>query len=101
VTWGAARTRNWPAVPTLKETGIDIVSNSPFGIAGPAGMEPRVVKILHDAFRRGMQEPSYVAAMEKFDQETFYLSSADYHAYALRTIAEESRLVQELALKEE
>jgi tripartite-type tricarboxylate transporter receptor subunit TctC len=101
VTWGAGRTRNWPAVPTLRETGIDMVSNSPFGIAGPAGMEPGVIKILHDAFRRGMQEPSYVAAMEKFDQEPFYLNSPDYHAYALRTIAEEKRLVQELGLKEE
>src|SRR5207302_8606457 len=27
VTWGATRTRNWPTVPTLKETGIDIIAN--------------------------------------------------------------------------
>src|SRR5262249_36010628 len=47
VTWGAARTKNWPDVPTLREIGIDIVSNSPFGIAGPKGTEPGVVKILH------------------------------------------------------
>jgi tripartite-type tricarboxylate transporter receptor subunit TctC len=101
VTWGAERTKNWPDVPTLKETGIDIVSNSPFGIAGPAGMDPAVVKVLHDAFRKGMEEPSYLAAMAKFDQEPFYLGSADYHAYALRAIAEEKRLIQELGLKEE
>jgi len=101
VTWGVGRTKNWPDVPTLKETGIDIVSNSPFGIAGPAGMDPAVVKVLHDAFKRGMEEPSYREAMAKFDQEPFYLGSADYHAYALRAIAEEKRLVQELGLKEE
>lgn len=101
VTWGVGRTKNWPDVPTLKETGIDIISNSPFGIAGPAGMDPAVVKVLHDAFRRGMEEPSYRDAMAKFDQEPFYLGSADYHAYALRTIAEEKRLVQELGLKED
>ncbi len=101
VTWGASRTRNWPNVPTLKETGIDIVSNSPFGIAGPAGMDPAAVKILHDTFKKGMEEGSYAAAMAKFDQEAFYLNSADYHAYAMRAIAEERRLIGELGLKEE
>jgi tripartite-type tricarboxylate transporter receptor subunit TctC len=101
VTWGAARTRNWPSVPTLKESGIDIVSNSPFGIAGPAGMDRAVVATLHDAFRKGMAEPSYIATMEKFDQEPFYLSSEDYRAYALRQSAEEKRLIAELGLKEE
>ena len=38
---GRSRTRNWPTVPTLQEVGIDMVSNSPFGIAGPKGMDPR------------------------------------------------------------
>jgi len=101
VTWGVGRTKNWPDVPTLQEVGIDIVSNSPFGIAGPAGMDAGVVKVLHDAFKRGMEEPSYREAMAKFDQEPFYLGSADYHAYAMRAIVEEKRLVQELGLKEE
>ena len=58
VTWGAQRTKNWPNVPTLKELGIDMVSNSPFGIAGPKGMDPAVVKVLHDAFKKGMEEQS-------------------------------------------
>ena len=59
VTWGVARTKNWPDVPTLREIGIDMVSNSPFGIAGPKGMDPKIVKVLHDAFKKGMEEPSY------------------------------------------
>jgi len=101
VTWGAARTKNWPDVPTLREIGIDIVSNSPFGIAGPKGMEPGVVKILHDAFKKGLQEPSYAEAMAKLDQELFYLSSEDYGRYALQQIDEAKRLVAELGLKQE
>jgi tripartite-type tricarboxylate transporter receptor subunit TctC len=99
VTWGAGRTKNWPNVPNLKEVGINLVSNSPFGIAGPPGMDPTVVKTLHDAFKKGMEEPSYIAAMEKFDQEPFYLNSADYHAYAMGAIAQEKQLVEELGLK--
>jgi tripartite-type tricarboxylate transporter receptor subunit TctC len=100
VTWGAERTKNWPNVPTLKEIGIDMVSNSPFGIGGPKGMDPALVKILHDAFKKGMEEPSYKEAMLKLDQEPFYLSTADYHAYAMRQIDEQKQLVEELGLRQ-
>jgi tripartite-type tricarboxylate transporter receptor subunit TctC len=98
VTWGAARTKNWPDVPTLREIGIDMVSNSPFGIAGPKGMDPAVVKVLHDAFKKGLEEPSYAAAMAKLDQELFYLSSEDYRKFALQQIEEARRFVAELGL---
>jgi tripartite-type tricarboxylate transporter receptor subunit TctC len=100
VTWGATRTKNWPAVPTLKEVGIDMVSNSPFGIAGPKGMDPSVVKVLHDAFKKGLEEPSYAEAMVKLDQELFYLSSADYQKFALQQIDEARRYIAELGLKQ-
>ena len=51
------RSKSWPDVPTLKESGVAMVSNSPFGLAGPKGMDPKVVQILHDAFKKGMEEP--------------------------------------------
>jgi tripartite-type tricarboxylate transporter receptor subunit TctC len=98
VTWGAARTKSWPNVPTLREVGIDIVSNSPFGIAGPKGMDPKVVKILHDAFKKGLEEPSYLDAMAKLDQEPFYLESDDYRKFALQQIEEARRFIPELGL---
>jgi tripartite-type tricarboxylate transporter receptor subunit TctC len=98
VTWGAARTKNWPNVPTLRDIGIDLVANSPFGIAGPKGMEANVVKVLHDAFKKGLEEPSYVEAMAKLDQELFYLSSDDYRKFALQQIEEARRFIAELGL---
>jgi len=99
VTWGAARTKNWPAVPTLREAGIDMVSNSPYGIGGPRGMNPEIVKVLHDAFRKGLDEPSNVATMAQLDQERFYLSSEEYQTFALQQIAQEKRMVEELGLR--
>ncbi len=100
VTWGANRTKNWPMVPTLKETGIDMISNSPFGIAGPKGMDPGVVKILHDAFAKGLREPAYAEAMARLDQELAYLNSADYEKFALEQIEEAKRYIAELGLKQ-
>jgi len=100
VTWGAGRTRNWPDVPNLKESGIDMVSNSPFGIGGPRGMDPAVVKVLHDAFKKGMEEQSYKDSMAKLDQEAFYLDTAAYHAYAMQQVEEQRQLVEELGLRQ-
>ena len=98
VTWGVARTKNWPDVPTLREIGIDMVSNSPFGIAGPKGMDPKIVRVLHDAFKQGLEEPSYAAAVANLDQELFYLSSEDYQNFAMRQIEEARRFITELGL---
>jgi tripartite-type tricarboxylate transporter receptor subunit TctC len=100
VTWGATRTKNWPTVPTLRDIGIDIVSNSPYGIGGPRGMDPRTVTVLHDAFRKGLDEPSNLATMAQLDQERFYLSSEDYHRFAMQQIVEQKRMIEELGLKE-
>jgi tripartite-type tricarboxylate transporter receptor subunit TctC len=98
VTWGAARSKNWPNVPTLRDLGIDLVANSPFGIAGPKGMDANVVKVLHDAFKKGLEEPSYAEAMAKLDQELFYLSSDDYRKFVLQQIEEARRFIAELGL---
>ena len=99
VTWGAQRTKRWPQTPTLKDLGYPIVSNSPYGIAGPKGMDPAVVKVLHDAFKKALDDPEYQKMLEKFDQDVFYLNSADYAAFAKKSIVEERVAVQRLNLK--
>lgn len=98
VPWGAQRTRRWPQVPTLKDLGYPIVSNSPFGIAGPKGMDPAAVKVLHDAFRKALEDPEFQKTLEKFDQEAYYLNSADYAALAKNTFEEERAAVKRLKL---
>ena len=98
VPWGAQRTRRWPQVPTLKDLGYPIVSNSPFGIAGPKGMDPAAVKVLHDAFRKALEDPEFQNTLEKFDQEAYYLNSADYAALAKNTFEEERAAVKRLKL---
>ncbi len=101
VSWGAQRTKRWPNVPTLKELGYPIVSVSPYGIAGPKGMDPKVVKILHDAFKKGLEDPAFQKTLERFDQqESFYMNSEDYARYAKKTYEEEKIYVERLGLKQ-
>jgi tripartite-type tricarboxylate transporter receptor subunit TctC len=88
-------------IPTLKDIGINMVVNSPYGIAGPKGMEPIVVRAIHDAFKKGLDEPAFTATLSQLDEELIYMSSEDYHAFAMKQINEERRTVQELDLKDE
>jgi tripartite-type tricarboxylate transporter receptor subunit TctC len=99
VTWGENRTRRWPNVPTLKELGYGIVSNSPYGIAGPKGMDPKVVKVLHDAIRKGMEDPAYQKVLERLDQDNVYKSSEDYAKFAKQLNDEEKAVVERMGLK--
>jgi tripartite-type tricarboxylate transporter receptor subunit TctC len=99
VTWGNQRTKRWPTVPTLKELGYGMVSNSPFGIAGPKGMDAKVVKTLHDAFKKGMEDPAYQKVLEKFDMEPFYKNTDDYIKYVKELVEEEKENVEKLGLK--
>ena len=62
-------------------------------------MDRKVVKILHDAFKKGSEDPAYTAVLTKFDQELAYLNTEDYARHAREQIDEQRRLVEELGLK--
>jgi len=78
--------------------GLGIVANSPYGLVGPRGMDPRVVRTLHDAFKKGLEDPLHLRAVEKYDQEIFYMGSEDYAKWAAETFREERKLIERLGL---
>jgi tripartite-type tricarboxylate transporter receptor subunit TctC len=98
-TWGAERAKRYPDAPTLKELGIDIVSTSPYGVGGPAGMEPALVKTIEDALREAAQDPAHVAMLERYDMAPAFLGSADYTAAARRQYEEDGAMIRRLGLK--
>jgi tripartite-type tricarboxylate transporter receptor subunit TctC len=97
-TLGNTRNKAFPDVPTVKESGWDTVSESPFGIGGPKNMDPAVVKILHDAFRKTLEDPKVLETLDKFYQPVIYMSTAEYSAYAERTYAAEKATIERLGL---
>ena len=99
VTWGAERAKNFPDAPTLREVGIDIVSASPYGLAGPRGIPPERVRVLHDAFRDALHDPAHVAVLDRFDMPVMYMDSENYGAFARRLYEEESAVVRRLGLQ--
>ena len=97
-TWGAERLAKFPDAPTLKELGLDLVQNSPFGIGAPKGTPPAVIKRLHDAFKQAMEQESYVTALKRYDMVPIYMSSAQYQKFAQDTFVKEKALVEKLGL---
>lgn len=97
-TWGAKRLKRFPDVPTLMELGLGIVQASPYGIGAPKGMDPGLVKTLHDAFKQAMEMPNHVEALAKYDQELMYMNSAQYTRFAEETFAKEKALIEKLGL---
>jgi tripartite-type tricarboxylate transporter receptor subunit TctC len=97
-TLGSQRNKAFPDVPTVKESGWDTITESPFGIGGPKGMDPAVVKALHDAFKKTLEDPAVLATLDKFFQPVIYMNSADYSAYGERTFKAEKATIERLGL---
>jgi tripartite-type tricarboxylate transporter receptor subunit TctC len=95
-TLGDKRTR-WGA-PTVKELGVDTVSNSPFGLVGPKGMPREVVKVLHDAFKKSLDDPEYLKVLAQLDQPAWYMPSDDYARWAVDMLKAERATIERVGL---
>ena len=97
-TYGSKRTRRWPNVPTLQELGYDTVSDSPFGIGGPKGMDPAIVRRLHDAFKKTLEDPAVLATFEKYDQSVIYMNTSDYTKFITDQFVAQKAVIERLGL---
>jgi tripartite-type tricarboxylate transporter receptor subunit TctC len=97
-TWGEQRLAKFPDAPTLKELGLGLVQNSPFGIGAPRATPPEVVRRLHDVFKKAMEEASYQQALARYDMVPMYMSSEVYSRFAQDTFQREKALVDKLGL---
>jgi tripartite-type tricarboxylate transporter receptor subunit TctC len=97
--WMSERAARFPDVPTFRQVGYDVLGESTYGIAGPRGMDPGIVRVLHDAFKEALYDPAHLATIARFDMPVRYLNTEDYAAAAMAQNEEEKRTVQELGLR--
>jgi tripartite-type tricarboxylate transporter receptor subunit TctC len=96
--WTAKRSPNYPNAPTLQELGYPFVFDSPFGIAGPKGMDPKIVARLHDAFKKAVDDPAVQATLAKYDMVVNYKNTADYVKAVKEVTETERKVVDSLGL---
>ena len=97
--WSAERVARFPDAPTLKELGYDLVVTSPYGIAGPRGMDPKVVSVLHDALKQALFDPANKAIRDRWDMPLEYMSTEDYREFVRQRVAYEREMVARLELR--
>ncbi len=97
-TWGEQRSTRYPDVPTVKESGYNIVVRSQIGVIGPKGIPKPIVAKLAGAFKKAMDDPDFVSVMKKFDMPNYYLGSEDYAKYMQSDFEDIGKLVKKLGL---
>lgn len=80
--FSAKRLARFPEVPTLKELGYDIVSDSVLGFSGPPGLPDGIQKVLSDALAKALRNPELAAKVEKAGSAVYYTSGAEFYAAA-------------------
>ena len=96
--WTEKRSSSFPDVPTLKELGYPLVIDSPWGIAGPKGMDPKVVTKLHDAFKQAIEDPAVIDTLARYDMVVNYKGTEEYRKFVTDTIESERKAIGALGL---
>jgi len=99
MTFQEKRIPRLPNVPTARESGYDIVSISPIGLVGPKGMDPKAIRVWHDAMKASLSDPAYRKLLELHDLEDAYMSGDDYYKLAARLWVDEKKNFDMIGMK--
>lgn len=87
-----------PQVPTLREAGIDIVSDIRRGFVAPKGLPADVLSSLRETFRKICEDPQYIADMKKAGQPHEYKDGPDFEAHIASLDAHVRQMLREAGL---
>jgi len=100
-THGETRMKAFPNVPTFRELGYDVVNETVLMIAAPKGTPPAIVKKLDEAFRKSMDDPDFVRAMENMESEVYYRNSEDTKKYLEEAYVRIGKMIKEFNIPKE
>jgi tripartite-type tricarboxylate transporter receptor subunit TctC len=86
----------FPSVPTVKEQGVSFTMGMWRGLAAPKGTPPAVIQKLHDAFKKGMDDPGFKKTAKDMAVNLEYLSPADFGKLMAEDHESFGKLVKEI-----
>ena len=95
---GNERSAKWPDVPSMKDLGFPFSFDSPFGLAGPKGMDPVIIKKIHDAFKKAYDDPKILDIYTKFDFSRRYMNTEDYNKFVVKMNVDEKSALEKVGL---
>ena len=96
--WTRERLGAFPNAPTLRDLGYDMVVTSPYGITGPKGMDPGIVRVLHDAMKEALFSPENTRIRSQFDMPLVYQDTESYRRFIVERVEYEKTMVRRLGL---
>lgn len=90
------RLADFPDVPTAVESGFEVVAKAPFGLVGPAGMDPKVVATLDNAFNKALHSEQFQKMAQQNGVVVKYMGPEEYTNYAKETAEMERVRMTEL-----
>ncbi|WP_295856928.1 tripartite tricarboxylate transporter substrate binding protein [uncultured Xylophilus sp.] len=97
----AKRIPSLPDVPTLKESGIDVVMTQWYGLAAPAGTPKEVVDHLSRAVAEAMKDPELLRVYRADGAQESQLTGAAFRDFIVKDAANYKRAVERGNLKAE
>lgn len=67
-----------PEVPTLKEKGYNIVEIQWRGLMVKKGTQPEIVEKIHQAFKKGIEEPKFKEYLKSSKLDAYYLPPKEF-----------------------
>lgn len=77
VTFLGQRMAGLPDIPTLKESGYNVVVESRLAFFGPPGLPKEIVTKLQDTFKQAMDDKGFKKVAKSFEVTPSYLSSSE------------------------
>jgi len=86
----------FPDVPTVTEQGLNFTMGMWRGLAAPKGTPPAVIQKLHDAFKKGMEDPGFQKAAKDMAVNLEYLPPAAFGEWMAKDHEAFGKLVKEI-----
>ena len=95
------RVPSLPDVPTLKESGIDVVMTQWYGLAAPVGTPKDVVDHISEAVKKAMKDPELLKVYRADGAQESHLMGDAFRDFIVKDIATYKRAVERGNLKAE
>ena len=89
---------SFPEAPAFSDLGIKVEAAYWGGIAGPKGIEADKVKILHDAFKKGIESNSYKKLVKRLNMVPTYKGGEDFQKHVFNNYDAFGDIIKELGI---
>ncbi|MFH1410925.1 MAG: tripartite tricarboxylate transporter substrate binding protein [Patescibacteria group bacterium] len=96
VATGGKRLAKFPAVPTLKEAGVDLEEFQFRGVVAKKGTPSEIISKLMDAIKKGTETDEWQAFIKKVQQPYFYMPGPEYRELVMKEFSEYKPVIAEM-----